>query len=505
VKKEKTIQSGGYSSRWGLILTLIGASVGTGNVWRFPRMAALNGGGSFVLAWTICLFAVSIPILIAEHVLGRASRHGAPGAFRDFIGKKYTWMGAFLALTTLVITGYYTVIMGWCLQYALLSFKGFSGVDTVALFDSVSQGGVNWIFFVISLGITSFFVSKKVSKGTEVLGKYLTPILFIILIVIAVMASRMENSVLGLQYLFNISSESFFNANTWLNALSQSAWSVGPGFGLVIVMGVYTSSKTDIGLNEFVHGLGDNSAALLAGFAILPALFAMMPVETATEICASGNYGLTFISLTTMFSSIPGGNIISFLFFFALFSAALTANVIFMSTGVVPMMDSKKMSRKKATTILTIFVLIIGTPSALWRSFLGNQDWVLGQALLVGTIFTCFLIFKFGTEKMRTKYINTEYNELHIGKWWNISVNFVTPILITIMFVWWTIQSIGWGAEWWNPLAESSPATFITQIALYVVILIIANNFIAKNSGDRYIDTPEEGSVFPSMPEIHKN
>lgn len=503
MKNGKKNDGSGYTSRWGLILTLIGASVGTGNVWRFPRMAALNGGGSFVLAWTICLFAVSIPILIAEHVLGRASRHGAPGAFRDFIGKKYTWMGAFLALTTLLITGYYTVIMGWCFHYALLSLKGFDGVDTVALFETVSQGGVNWVYFVISLVITAFFVSQKISKGIELIGKYLTPILFVILIVIAVIASQMENSVLGLQRLFTFSSTTFFSANTWLNALSQSAWSVGPGFGLVIVLGVYTSSKTDIGLNEFVHGLGDNSAALLAGFAILPALFAMMPVDTATEICASGNYGLTFISLTSLFSSIPGGHIISFLFFFALFSAALTANVIFMSTGVVPMMDSTKVSRKKATVLLTIIVLIIGTPSALWRSFLGNQDWVLGQALLVGTIFTCFLIYKYGTEKMRTKYINTKYNELYIGKWWNVSVNFVTPILITIMFIWWTIQSIGWGADWWNPLAEASPATFIVQILIYVVILIIANNFLSKNSGERYIDNPEEGSVFPPLPEIH--
>ncbi|MCD6421977.1 sodium-dependent transporter, partial [bacterium] len=100
-------KSRGFATRWGLIFALVGASVGTGNIWRFPRMAALNGGGAFVLAWSIFLIVVSIPCIMAEMVLGRSTRHGCPGAFKDFVGKKYTWMGAFLSLNSIGICAYY--------------------------------------------------------------------------------------------------------------------------------------------------------------------------------------------------------------------------------------------------------------------------------------------------------------------------------------------------------------------------------------------------------------
>lgn len=495
----------GFASRWGLVLTLIGASVGTGNVWRFPRMVALKGGGSFVLAWTILLFAVSIPIIIAEMVIGRSTRHGAPGAFKDFIGKKYSWMGAFMAATTVAITAYYTVIMGWCLQYTVLSLKGFSNYSTEGLqvlFTNISNGWINVAVFVGVLILTAIIVGQKISKGIEVIGKFLTPMLFIALIILVIKALTLPGAIEGIKHYFRISPETFFSSDTWMAALSQSAWSVGPGFGLVITMGVYTKAKSDIALNEFMQGLGDNSSALLAGFVVLPALFALSPsVADATAIAESGNYGLTFIALTQLFGEIPGGSILAFLFFISLFFASLTANIVFFSTGVVPLMDAK-MSRKKATTIIFFITLILGFFSAYNINFLKNQDWVWGMALLIGTVFTCFAVWKFGAEKIRIKYINIPENELPIGKWWNASVLFITPVLIIAMFIWWTIESAGWYEDWWNPFLVDSTGTFIVQILVLIGVLLLFNKRISKSVKSTYIDSVSEG--YPEIPEEHQ-
>lgn len=503
-KTLETKKGGGFASRWGLVLTMIGACVGTGNVWKFPRMVTLHGQGSFILAWTIILFAVSIPVLLVEMVMGRATRHGAPGAYKDFIGKKYTWMGAFMACTTVLITAYYTVIMGWCVRYMYYSIQGFgqySLTELDQLFQNASNGWVNAAIFVVLLVATAFVVMKDVSSGIEKVGKIMTPALYIILVVLFIRVIMLPGASTGLQFMFQISPETFFSVDTWIAALNQSAWSVGPGFGLVIAMAVYTKAKSDVALNNFMQGLGDNSAALLAGFVVVPALFALAPsVEQATELAATGNYGLTFISFTQMFGTMSGGSILAFLFFLGLFFAAFTANIIFYLTGVVPLIDAG-MSKKKACLCVFVPTLVLGVPSALNITFLDNQDLVWGMALLIGATFTCFAAIKFGVEKIRTKYINIPENELHIGKWWNICVTFVAPIMIISLFIWTVYEGIVGDPEWWNPLRPQSVGTYLFQIGLLLVTVLLFNRKMNNSIKNKYIDTAD---VYPDVPPEHK-
>ncbi len=260
----------GFESRWGLVWSLVGGAVGLGNIWRFPRMAATNGGGSFVFAWIIFMVIVSIPIIIAEAVLGRATRHGGPGAFKDFIGRKYTWMGAFLILITTFIISYYMVIMGWVLHYSFLSFKGFEGVDTSALFDSVSNGPKSIIFFYLTLVLCVWIISKKVSSGIEKVNKIIAPSIYFILFALAIRALTLPGGIEGLSFYFKVRPETLFDANTWIQALIQSAWSICAGYGVYISMYVYTRAKSDLALNEFMQGFGDNLVGLMAGFVIIP-------------------------------------------------------------------------------------------------------------------------------------------------------------------------------------------------------------------------------------------
>ena len=452
---------------------------------------------------TIILFAVSIPVLLVEMVMGRATRHGAAGAFKDFIGKKYTWMGAFMACTTVLITAYYTVIMGWCVRYMYYSLKGFSQYslsELDQLFQNASNGWVNVIIFAVLLVATAFVVLKDVSSGIEKVGKIMTPALYIILIVLFIRVIFMPGASTGLEFMFRISPETFFNVDTWIGALSQSAWSVGPGFGLVIAMAVYTEAKSDVGLNVFMQGLGDNSAALLAGFVVIPALFALAPsVEQATELAATGNYGLTFISFTQMFGTMKGGSILAFLFFLGLFFAAFTANIIFYLTGVVPLIDTG-MSKKKAVACVFVPTFIMGIFSALDIRFLDNQDLAWGMALLVGASFTCFAAVKFGVEKIRTKYINIPENELYIGKWWNVSISVIAPVMIIGLLAWNVVEGVVNDPEWWNPLHASSVGTYAFQIGLLMLTCLAFNKKMNNSIKNNYIASAD---VYPEVPAEH--
>lgn len=502
-KMDNNIQKGkGFSSRWGLILTLIGLSVGTGNIWRFPRMAALNGGGSFVLAWTVMMVIVSIPVIIAEIVIGRSTRHGVPGAFKDFVGKKFTWMGTFICITVISIASYYTVVMAWILQYIIMTItKSYYGQDLPVLFETISNGNIGTVIcFIISLAITAVIVVGGVNKSIEKVQKTIVPILFILLAAVAVRALTLPGAGSGLNFMFDIKREYLFSSKTWLNALTQTAWSVGPGWGLVLTYAVFTQAKSDVALNEFVQGFGNNIGALLGGLAVIPAIFALAPsIADAEAMAASGNNGLTFIALAGVFEKMAGGQIIGLLFFIALYLAALSSNIGHFLLGTTAFVDAG-WSRKKTVWVIFGICLVWGIPSAWNSTFFENQDWVAGLALLIGTLFTCFAVVKLGTKKIRDNYINIPENELYVGAWWDVCVKFVAPAVIVIMIGWWTIQSISWYPDtWWNPFETYSMGTFFVQAGIYALIAFIFNNAIANSVKNKYFN----GESYPPIPEEH--
>jgi len=489
----------GYSSQFALVISLIAGCVGTGNIWRFPRVAATNGGGTFIVAWTIMWALVCIPIMLGEHVIGRATRHGTPGAFRDFIGKKFAWMGVVVAITMAGVAAYYSTIIAWVLQYLGLSIsKGYYGVeDKQALFDSISNGNiVTVILFVLVLALSAFIVLKGI-KGIEKANKFFIPILFICLMISAFNSLRLPGASEGLHYLFNIDFHDLLSYKVWLEALTQAVWSAGPGWGLVITLAVFSRAKSDVGLTTITQGFGDNAGALLAALVVLPAIFAVAPtIAAAEEICHGGNNGLTFVSMTAIFENMPGGYLVSILFFTSLFVAAISSNVCHFMICSLPFVDSG-MKKEKAVKLMFIILLIWGLPSAWNINFLSNQDWVFGQLMVVGSMFSCFAIIKFGTKKIREQFINNKYKGIHIGFWWEICIKIIAPIIVVTMFLWWSIQSIGWEANWWNPFGVFSLGTFIVQGGLIILISILFNKKVSNSIKDKYFD----GESFPPIPD----
>lgn len=490
----------GFTSRYGLIVSMIAGSAGLGNVWRFPRMAALHGGGAFVLLWTVFLVLLCLPATISEVVLGRATRHAPPGAFKDFVSKKFTWMGGWLVFSLTAITAYYCAIMGWVLFYFIKAISGqLIGSDSAAMFESVSNGNIYTVlFFAFSVIITAVVIYRGVSKGIEKANKILLPSIVLILIFLAIKCIMLPGGLEGLNRLFTIDPSYYAKSETWLAALSQAAWSVGPGWGFILTYAIYSPKKQDVALTQTAQGFGDNSIALLAGCMVLPALFASVPTtEAALEICASGNYGLTFISMIEIASKIPGGAVLLALFFFALYAAALSSCISMLIGPIQALMDFG-WSKKKSVIVATVITLVLGLPSAWSINFLGNQDWVCGIAILIGSLITCFIVYKFGVEKFRQKYLNIPTRDITIGKYFNYGVKYTSPILVFVMMSWYIIDAVKADPTgWWNPFSVYSVGTVVFQLGLWFIILKSFNNKMADSIKTKYF----EDNGYPDIPD----
>lgn len=469
-----------FATRFGFIAAAMGQAVGTGNVWRFPRVATANGGGPFLVAYLVALLVWCIPLLMAEIVIGRRTRKGTIGAFRDFIGERYTWMGAWIAFVCFALGAYYSVTMGWTLRYFVFSLEGVlrPGADTRAIWEGfINNPWQGILFHFISVALSTYVVFKGVEGGIEKVSKILIPSLFALLVIGMVRALTLPGALKGLDYLFNPDFSKLMSAKVWLEAFTQAAWSTGAGWGFMITYGVYTSEKEDVTVNSFITGLADTSAAFIAAMTIIPTIFALVPANVE-EILSSGNTGLTFIWLARLFPELPGGRWISSAFFLAMAFAALTSLYAMYEVVIRNLIDAG-WERKKAAFTVALFSFLGGLPSAVDIDFLNNQDQVWGVALLISGLFVAFALIKYGLERARKKDINP-FSDIKIGIWWDFCIR-IFPILFAIIFGWWVYQQFTWYPEtWWNPFEVYSPATMFVQWGIVFAVILALNNRIAR-------------------------
>jgi NSS family neurotransmitter:Na+ symporter len=487
-----------WGSRIGYLMAALGMVIGTGNIWRFPRVVAANGGGAFLIAWTVAMLVYAVPLLMNEMVMGKKTRLGTIGAFRDFAGRKYTWMGIWVCAVCLFLMSYYSVVMGYCVKYFTLSFTDFTANMTTDMTTGIWEGFIRTpvqtiLFHLVSIGLGCFVVYKGVTKGIEKYCKILIPVLFALLVFVAFWANTLPGSSQGLQYLFNIDLSYLANPTTWLNAFTQAAWSTGAGWGFIVTYSVYVRKNEDIPNNCLIMGLGDNIGALVAGLAILPAIFALSPsAEAAAEAVGAGNYGMTFIYLFQLFSTMPMGRVISAVFFFCMAAAALTSLFPMIEVGVRNLMDCG-LKRKKATLLVCGVGFLIGGFSAWSLDILNNQDWVWALGLMVSGLFFAFAVLKYGVEKIRTEEINGEGADFQVPKWYYNGCMYIIPALVIVMVLWWLVQAIGWYPDsWWNPFEVDNVGTVFVQFGLVIGAGLFLNRWAAKKVGKGPITKEEE-------------
>jgi neurotransmitter:Na+ symporter, NSS family len=378
-----------WGSRLGFILAALGMAVGTGSIWRFPRLVGMNDGGSFIIAYTICNIVWVVPLLMIEMGIGKTIRLGAIGSFRDFYNRKKTWFGGWISFVCAAITFYYAVVFGYALRYFVYSVSGTikPGFDSHALWNSfISSPSETITFQAIALVITGLVIYRGVKGGLEKVSKIAIPSLFILLFIAAVWSISQLGSSIGLKYLFVPKFPSLLKSEIWISALTQAAWAAwaaGAGWAMMLTYSNYFKKNEDVTVNSFLIAFGTAAGSLLSALAILPAVFALSSSNAeAFKALAAGNYGLAFEYLAKLFTQLPGGRIFSSLFFLALSLSALTS-IIPQTEVIVRNLINAGYKRHNATIIVIVGLFIFGLPSAYSIDILNNQDWVWGIGLLV--------------------------------------------------------------------------------------------------------------------------
>jgi len=471
-----------FSGRLGFLVAAIAMAVGTGNIWRFPRMVAANGGGAFLIVLVIAVLVCSVPLLMSEMVIGRHTRKGSVGAMGDFMGRQFSWIGAWMGFVCIAIMFYYSVVTGWTIKYVILALQGkfAPGADTKALWQAFSTSPPETLLYhLLAMAAAFFILYQGVVKGIERFSKILLPLLALLLVVGAVRALTLPGASLGVKYLFAVDPAYLLNPRTWLEGFTQAAWSTGAGWALLMTYAIYTRPSEGVGGGMFVVAFADIVVAVIAGLAVLPAIFALSPsLQYAQEALASGNVGLTFIHMSKLFTVMPGGNLMALVFFLCLAFAALSSLISQVEVGVANLV-SAGWRRKKAVLWTCLAGFACGIPAAYSLDFLNNQDSVWGVALLISGMFTAVAVMKFGVEKVRSEHLNQGYSRLKIGRWFNLFI-YINPLIISIIFVWLIQQSIASDLEqWWNPLKASSTGNMVLQWLIVMIVLIIANKWLA--------------------------
>ncbi len=474
-----------WKSRWGFLFATLGAAIGLGNIWRFPKEVAANGGGAFIIAYVIFLFSWSVPLLIAEFSLGKNTRLGTIGTFRVFAGKKYVFMGAWMMLVSVIVCFYYAVITGWTIKYFTAALSGNLSADTntVQLWQNFITSPLEVIFFqFIAVVLCAYIVYKGIGKGIEKANTILIPILFVLLAITALWALSLPGAINGLKFMYVPRLEYLGRAETWVRALAQSAWSTSAGFGMAITYAVYMKKKEDTALNAFITGLGDTAAALIAGVAVICTVFALSATTgEALGIMEAGEVGLAFIHLTNLFLKMPGGIFIAAIFFLATSFAALTSLISDFEIVTRNFMDHG-WSRHKSLIVVACVTFLLGVPSALIVAgtepvFLVNQDFVWGLGLIIAGLFVAFAVWKYGVTKFRKELINTGFNDIYVGPWWDFTIVILFPLQFCVLISWYLWQSLN-SAQWWNPFQPMSFATIILQWALVMIGLLALNKWL---------------------------
>lgn len=438
-------ERGIWGSKIAFILAATGSAIGLGNIWRFPTTASQNGGAVFVLVYILAVVFIGFTVMLAELTIGRHTQKNPVGAF-NYIKPRSPWklIGYMGIITGVGILSYYSVVAGWAIGYLVKTgsgaFKGeITGQITSRIFTEFSSDPLQvLIYLMVILGITTYIISRGVRKGIERWTKVLMPILFLLIIFLAIRALTLPHAGEGLSFYLK-PDFSKFSGKVVLFALGQAFFSLSLGMGTIITYGSYLSKSDNLVTSAGWVSFADTLIALLAGLIIFPTLaFSGQPGDV-------GGVGLVFEIFPIIFSQIPGGYIFGILFFALLIVAALTSTISLLEVPVAYFVDERNWPRQKAAIVIGSLAFFVGVPSALsWGGMefftkinvFSIFDTIFGNiALAVGALFIClFLGYAWGAKKA-IQEIFSGNPRFRIRPLWTFSVKFLTPIAIIIILI----------------------------------------------------------------------
>ena len=431
-----------WGSRIGFIMAAAGSAVGLGNIWKFPFTAGNNGGGAFVLIYLVFVAIIGFSVMLTEFAVGRRRQLSAVGAFKT-VDRRWTFAGVLGVLSGFLIMGFYPVVGGWALAYV---FKVAGGLLTspVPIGDAfnafITSVGTPLMWMVLYLILNVLIVAKGISSGIEKAGKVLMPLLFCILIVIAIRGLMLPGAMAGMEFLFK-PDFSKVDGSVVLAALGQAFFSLSLGMGCMITYGSYLSKNENLVGNAAIVTAMDTAVALLAGIAMFPAMFAFGIEPTAGP-------GLVFVVVPTLFAEMgAAGSVFAILFFIALTVAALTSSVSLLEVVVSFLMDEKKFTRKKAVLSSSALMATLCVVASLSLGGVGPKLFGTGAFdvfdlltdkifLAIGGMLLCiFAGWRLNKDELKDEITNGGTIKFGLFDIWYPLIKYVIPVTIALVAV----------------------------------------------------------------------
>ena len=359
-----------FGSGFGVLVAMAGSAVGLGNLWRFPYLVGTNGGAAFIIIYLAFVLLLALPIMYSEFIIGRRSQANVFGAYRVLApGTKWCNTGYIYVLGSLAIISFYCVVGGWTMAYLwkAVTFK-FSVADTAVLGDifnrTVTSNTEPLVFMLIFLFATALIVMAGIKEGIERYTKVMMPLLFVIVVIVAIRSLTLPDASAGLDFMFR-PDFSKVTSKTFLDALGQAFFSLSIGCGTIMTYGSYVNRRENIVGLSAQTAITDTLFAIIAGLAIMPAVFSF-------GISPAEGPGLVFVTLPFIFAQIPFGAFLAILFFFMLFIAAITSSISQLEVIVSYLKEEFSMSRKVAITSSLVVIVTFGVLCSLSQGTLSD-------------------------------------------------------------------------------------------------------------------------------------
>lgn len=432
--EEAAERRGQWTSRTGFVLAAAGSAVGLGNIWKFPYITGENGGGAFVLIYLFCILLVGVPIMVAEILLGRATRSSPVRAVRTLTpGTPWIGVGLLGIVTSFLLMSYYSIVAGWSMHFAYLSvtnsIAGASGSEVLALFEALQGSaalGMFWqvAFVVVCVGLVEF----GVSGGIERCARILMPTLFVLLLVLLVHAAGLPGWGEGIGFLYEMRFDNL-TAGGALEALGHAFFTLSLGMGAMITYGSYLSRKDDIVGASLATAGADTLVALVASMVVFPIVFTfgMEPGQGP---------GLLFVTLPTAFAQMTGGALLSVAFFVMVVFAALTSGISMLEVVTSYLIDDFGLKRRTAGLVCGLAVVACGIPSALSGTVFGQVDYLVSNWLLpLGGMGIALYVGWRVRDALRREHFAAGSGLARFYTVWLMSLKFLVPLCITLVFL----------------------------------------------------------------------
>ena len=444
-----------FSGKLGFVLSAAGASVGLGNIWRFPYLAAKYGGGIFLLVYIILALTFGYTMIVAETTIGRMTKKSPVGAYQSF--GKAGWMkfgGWINAVIPILIVPYYSVIGGWVIKY-LAGYVMGQGTDLASdgYFSAFISDGVSTeICFILFSLFTVAIIYAGVRNGVERVSKFMMPILVVLSVIIAVYSVTRPGAMAGVKY-FLIPNMDNFSWMTVVAAMGQMFYSLSIAMGILVTFGSYM--KRDVSIEDSTRNVEifDTAIAIMAGLMIIPAVFAFSGGDAAS---LQAGPSLMFITIPKVFESMGLGRLVGIMFFLLVLCAAVTSSIALTESAVSTFQDELKWGRKKATVVVGAIMIALGSLSALGygplagvkiigMQFLDFFDFLTNSVMMpIAAFTTCLLVSKvIGVKKIEEEVLHGE-GTFRRKKIFNFMIKYLCPIFAVIILLSSVANAFGW-------------------------------------------------------------